>query len=122
MVKNIIDYYMLACWLVPLLIIAIYHKHDERFLFRQWLFPLQYCLQVMFEKLTGNNRMAVRILQILSPILTVTVGLGGLITLLQLFNEHAENHLNIFILLYYLIFSSIAFWFQPRAGKIYKTK
>ena len=32
------------------------------------------------------------------------------------------KHFSVFILFEYLLVSSIAYWFQPKAGKVYKTK
>jgi hypothetical protein len=51
-------------WLIPAAGIIKARKIDDRFFIRQWLFPLQYWLQVLFEKMSGDRRIVVRILQI----------------------------------------------------------
>ncbi len=38
------------------------------------------------------------------------------------FDINTAKHFSVFILFEYLLVSSIAYWFQPKAGKIYKTK
>ncbi len=43
-------------WLVPAIKIVKNHRIDDRF-FRQWLFPLQYWLQILFEKWTTSRRL-----------------------------------------------------------------
>lgn len=60
-------------WLIPAAGIIKARKIDDRFFIRQWLFPLQYWLQVLFEKMSGDRRIVVRILQIFSPIVILLV-------------------------------------------------
>lgn len=109
-------------WLIPAVGIIKTRKIDDRFFLRQWLFPLQYWLQVLFEKMSGNRRIVVRILQILSPLVTFYLLIPSALVL-KLFNESFTKHYGaLFFLMYYLLFASVAYWFQPKAGKIYKTK
>lgn len=55
-VDSIIILNLCSIWIIPAIGILRFHKYDNRFLCRQWLFPMQYWLQVTFEKLTGNRR------------------------------------------------------------------
>ncbi|EJO04670.1 hypothetical protein AO462_05810 [Oenococcus oeni] len=109
-------------WLIPAVGIIKTHKIDDRFFIRQWLFPLQYWLQVLFEKMSGNRRIVVRILQILSPLVTFYLLIPSAL-FLKLFNESFTKHYAaLFFLMYYLFFAAVAYWFQPRSGKVYRTK
>lgn len=121
MIEAFIKIYMVAFWFVPLVAIVKFHKYDSRFYFRQWLFPLQFLLQLFFERLTNNQRIAVRVLHVFSPIIT-TISVFILLIIVFATTGKLEGHYNIMMLEGYLLVSSIAFWFQPRAGKIYKTK
>ncbi|MGL2330436.1 hypothetical protein ACFIVJ_09140 [Oenococcus oeni] len=109
-------------WLIPAVGIIKTRKIDDRFFLRQWLFPLQYWLQVLFEKMSGNRRIVVRILQILSPLVTFYLLIPSAL-FLKLFNESFTKHYGaLFFLMYYLLFASVAYWFQPISGKVYRTK
>lgn len=109
-------------WLIPAAGIIKARKIDDRFFIRQWLFPLQYWLQVLFEKMSGNRRIVVRILQIFSPIVTFYLLIPSAL-ILKFFNESfTKRYGALFFLMYYLLFASVAYWFQPKAGKVYKTK
>lgn len=112
---------LIVFWLVPIIGIFKNRRIDDRFLIRQWLFPLQYWLQVLFERISGNRRIVVRILQVLSIIITFFCGLIVLL-IFSAFDINAAKHFTVFILFEYLLVSSIAYWFQPKAGKVYKTK
>ena len=107
--------------LVPAIKIVKSHRIDDRFFFRQWLFPLQYWLQILFEKWTGNRISVIRILQIVSLFATYFSGLLILL-IFSAFDGDLHKHPEAFMLFEYLLVSSIAYWFQPRAGKVYKTK
>ena len=54
---------LIVFWIIPVIGIAKKHLVDDRFFIRQWLFPMQYWLQLLFEKISGNRRIIVRILQ-----------------------------------------------------------
>lgn len=112
---------LIIFWLVPIIGIFKNRRIDDRFLIRQWLFPLQYWLQVLFERISGNRRIVVRILQVLSIIITFFCGLIVLL-IFSAFDINVAKHFTVFILFEYLLVSSIAYWFQPKAGKVYKTK
>ena len=112
---------LIVFWLVPIIGIFKNRRIDDRFLIRQWLFPLQYWLQVLFERISGNRRIVVRILQIMSLFITYFCGLLMLLVF-SAFDINTAKHFSVFILFEYLLVSSIAYWFQPKAGKIYKTK
>lgn len=112
---------LIVFWLVPIIGIFKNRRIDDRFLIRQWLFPLQYWLQVLFERISGNRRIVVRILQVLSIIITFFCGLIVLL-IFSAFDINVSKHFTVFILFEYLLVSSIAYWFQPKAGKVYKTK
>lgn len=112
---------LIVFWLVPIIGIFKNRRIDDRFLIRQWLFPLQYWLQVLFERISGNRRIVVRILQVLSIIITFFCGLIVLL-IFSAFDINVAKHFTVFILFEYLLVSSIAYWFQPKAGKVYKTK
>ena len=112
---------LIVFWLVPIFGIFKNRRIDDRFLIRQWLFPLQYWLQVLFERISGNRRIVVRILQVLSIIITFFCGLIVLL-IFSAFDINVAKHFTVFILFEYLLVSSIAYWFQPKAGKVYKTK
>jgi len=112
---------LIVFWLVPIIGIFKNRRIDDRFLIRQWLFPLQYWLQVLFERISGNRRIVVRILQVLSIIITFFCGLIVLL-IFSAFDINVAKHFTVFILFEYLLVSSIAYWLQPKAGKVYKTK
>ena len=87
---------------------------------------MQYWLQLLFERISGNRRIGnrrivVRILQIMSLFITYFCGLLMLLVF-SAFDINTAKHFSVFILFEYLLVSSIAYWFQPKAGKIYKTK
>lgn len=42
-------------WLVPAIKIVKVHRVDDRFFFRQWLFPLQYWLQTGYKFYLKNG-------------------------------------------------------------------
>ena len=109
-------------WIIPAIGIIKFSKYDNRFLCRQWLFPMQYWLQVTFEKLTGSSRFLLRLLHIFSPFITIyLVFPAGLA--LKAFHEPFDQHYGTFYsLVFYLLLSALSFWFQPKAGKVYKTK
>lgn len=117
--------FLVVCFMVFWLVLAIkivkVHRVDDRFFFRQWLFPLQYWLQILFEKWTGNRRSVILMLQIVSLFATYFCGLVMLL-IFSAFDINTAKHFSVFILLEYLLVSSIAYWFQPRARKVYKTK
>ena len=54
---------LIVFWIIPVIGIATKHLVDDRFFIGQWLFPMQYWLQLLFEKISGNRRIIVRILQ-----------------------------------------------------------
>lgn len=112
---------LIVFWIIPAIGIAKNHLVDDRFFIRQWLFPLQYWLQLLFERISGNRRIVVRILQIMSLFITY---FGGLLMLMifSVFDGNLLKHPEAFLLFEYLLVSSIAYWFQPKAGKVYKTK
>ena len=56
---------LIVFWIIPAIGIAKNHLVDDRFFIRQWLFPMQYWLQLLFERISGNRRIVVRILQIM---------------------------------------------------------
>ncbi|ANK68491.1 MULTISPECIES: hypothetical protein [Lactobacillaceae] len=112
---------LIVFWIIPAIGIAKNHLVDDRFFIRQWLFPMQYWLQLLFERISGNRRIVVRILQIMSLFITY---FGGLLMLMifSVFDGNLLKHPEAFLLFEYLLVSSIAYWFQPKAGKVYKTK
>lgn len=112
---------LIVFWLVPIIGIFKNRRIDDRFLIRQWLFPLQYLLQVLFERISGNRRIVVRILQIMSLFITYFFGLLMLM-IFSAFDGNLLKHPEAFLLFEYLLVSSIAYCFQPKAGKVYKTK
>jgi hypothetical protein len=112
---------LIVFWIIPAIGIAKNHLVDDRFFIRQWLFPMQYWLQLLFERISGNRRIVVRILQIMSLFITYFCGLLMLLVF-SAFDINTAKHFSVFILFEYLLVSSIAYWFQPKAGKIYKTK
>jgi len=65
---------LIVFWIIPAIGIAKKHLVDDRFFIRQWLFPMQYWLQLLFEKISGNRRIIVRILQIMSLFITYFCG------------------------------------------------
>jgi hypothetical protein len=112
---------LIVFWIIPVIGIAKKHLVDDRFFIRQWLFPMQYWLQLLFEKISGNRRIIVRILQIMSLLITYFCGLLMLM-IFSVFDGNLLKHPEAFLLFEYLLVSSIAYWFQPKAGKVYKTK
>ena len=112
---------LIVLWIIPAIGIAKKHLVDDRFFIRQWLFPTQYWLQLFFERISGNRRIVVRILQIMSLFITYFCGLLMLLVF-SAFDINTAKHFSVFMLFEYLLVSSIAYWFQPKAGKIYKTK
>lgn len=112
---------LIVFWIIPAIGIAKKHLVDDRFFIRQWLFPMQYWLQLLFERISDNRRIVVRILQIMSLFITY---FGGLLMLMifSVFDGNLLKHPEAFLLFEYLLVSSIAYWFQPKAGKVYKTK
>ena len=112
---------LIVFWIIPAIGIAKKHLVDDRFFIRQWLFPMQYWLQLFFERISGNRRIVVRILQIMSLFITYFCGLLMLM-IFSVFDGNFLKHPEAFLLFEYLLLSSIAYWFQPKAGKVYKTK
>ncbi|NRN89818.1 hypothetical protein IMAU30025_01898 [Lactobacillus helveticus] len=112
---------LIAFWIIPAIGIAKNHLVDDRFFIRQWLFPMQYWLQLLFERISGNRRIVVRILQIMSLFITYFCGLLMLM-IFSVFDGNLLKHPEAFLLFEYLLVSSITYWFQPKAGKVYKTK
>ena len=112
---------IIVFWIIPVIGIAKKHLVDDRFFIRQWLFPMQYWLQLLFERISGNRRIVVRILQIMSLFITYFCGLLMLM-IFSVFDGNFLKHPEAFLLFEYLLLSSIAYWFQPKAGKVYKTK
>jgi len=112
---------LIVFWIIPAIGIAKKHLVDDRFFIRQWLFPMQYWLQLLFERISGNRRIVVRILQIMSLFITYFCGLLMLM-IFSVFDGNFLKHPEAFLLFEYLLLSSIAYWFQPKAGKVYKTK
>ena len=112
---------LIVFWIIPAIGIAKNHLVDDRFFIRQWLFPMQYWLQLLFERISGNRRIVVRILQIMSLFITYFCGLLMLM-IFSVFDGNLLKHPEAFLLFEYLLVSSIAYWFQPKAGKVYKTK
>ena len=112
---------LIVFWIIPAIGIAKKHLVDDRFFIRQWLFPMQYWLQLLFERISGNRRIVVRILQIMSLFITYFCGLLMLM-IFSVFDGNLLKHPEAFLLFEYLLVSSITYWFQPKAGKVYKTK
>lgn len=112
---------IIVFWIVPVIGIAKKHLVDDRFFIRQWLFPMQYWLQLLFERISGNRRIVVRIFQIMSLFITYFCGLLMLM-IFSVFDGNLLKHPEAFLLFEYLLVSSVAYWFQPKAGKVYKTK
>ena len=112
---------LIVFWIIPAIGIAKKHLVDDRFFIRQWLFPMQYWLQLLFERISGNRRIVVRIFQIMSLFITYFCGLLMLM-IFSVFGGNLLKHPEAFLLFEYLLVSSIAYWFQPKAGKVYKTK
>lgn len=112
---------LIVFWIIPAIGIAKKHLVDDRFFIRQWLFPMQYWLQLLFERISGNRRIVVRIFQIMSLFITYFYGLLMLM-IFSVFDGNLLKHPEAFLLFEYLLVSSIAYWFQPKAGKVYKTK
>ena len=112
---------LIVFWIIPAIGIAKNHLVDDRFFIRQWLFPMQYWLQLLFERISGNRRIVVRIFQIMSLFITYFCGLLMLM-IFSVFDGNLLKHPEAFLLFEYLLVSSIAYWFQPKAGKVYKTK
>lgn len=56
---------LIIFWIVPAIGIAKNHLVDDRFFIRQWLFPMQYWLQLLFERISGNRRIVVRFYRLL---------------------------------------------------------
>lgn len=112
---------LIVFWIIPAIGIAKKHLVDDRFFIRQWLFPMQCWLQLLFERISGNRRIVVRIFQIMSLFITYFCGLLMLM-IFSVFDGNLLKHPEAFLLFEYLLVSSIAYWFQPKAGKVYKTK
>lgn len=112
---------LIVFWLFPAIGIAKKHLIDDRFFIRQWLFPMQYWLQLLFERISGNRRIVVRILQIMSLFITYFCELLMLM-IFSVFDGNLLKHPEAFLLFEYLLVSSITCWFQPKASKVYKTK
>ena len=112
---------LIVFWIIPAIGIAKKHLVDDRFFIRQWLFPMQYWLQLLFERISGNRRIVVRIFQIMPLFITYFCGLLMLM-IFSVFDGNLLKHPEAFLLFEYLLVSSIAYWFQPKAGKVYKTK
>jgi len=112
---------LIVFWIIPAIGIAKKHLVDDRFFIRQWLFPMQYWLQLFFERISGNRRIVVRILQIMSLFITYFCGLLMLMSFCAV-DGNLLQHPEALLTFEYLLVSSIAYWFQPKAGKIYKTK
>ena len=112
---------LIVFWIIPVIGIAKQRLVDDRFFIRQWLFPMQYWLQLFFERISGNRRIVVRILQIMSLFITYFCGLLMLM-IFSVFDGNLLKHPEAFLLFEYLLVASIAYWFQPKAGKVYKTK
>ncbi|MBQ0837794.1 MULTISPECIES: hypothetical protein [Lactiplantibacillus] len=112
---------LIVFWIIPAIGIAKKHLVDDRFFIRQWLFPMQYWLQLFFERISGNRRIVVRNLQIMSLFITYFCGLLMLM-IFSAFDGNLLKHPEALLTFEYLLVSSIAYWFQPKAGKIYKTK
>ena len=81
---------------------------------------MQYWLQLLFERISGNRRIVVRIFQIMS--LFITYFCGVFKQIFSVFDGNLLKHPEAFLLFEYFLVSSIAYWFQPKAGKVYKTK
>ena len=92
---------LIVFWIIPAIGIAKNHLVDDRFFIRQWLFPMQYWLQLLF--------------------ITYFCGLLMLM-IFSAFDGNLLKHPEALLTFEYLLVSSIAYWFQPKAGKIYKTK
>ncbi|KZL43169.1 hypothetical protein [Secundilactobacillus collinoides] len=112
---------LIVFWIITAIGIAKKHLEDDRFFIRQSLFPMQYWLQLLFERISGNRRIVVRIFQIMSLFITYFCGLLMLM-IFSVFDGNLLKHPEAFLLFEYLLVSSIAYWFQPKAGKVYKTK
>ncbi|MDN6571850.1 MAG: hypothetical protein L0L22_12735 [Staphylococcus equorum] len=114
--------YFGALWLIPIAFIIRSKNRDVRFVVRKLLFPLQYLLQVIFERGTGNSRAATRFMHIIVFFFSETFLLGAF-AILGIFNEPFSNHTPMLLFLaYYFPIAAISFWFQPHANKSYLTK
>ncbi|MDN6572582.1 MAG: hypothetical protein L0L22_16535 [Staphylococcus equorum] len=120
---GILLYLYFGClWLIPIVFIIRSKHNDVRFVVRKLLFPLQYLLQVTFEKVTGNSRAATRFMHIIVFFFSETFLLGAF-AILGVFNEPFSNHTPMLLFIaYYFPISAISFWFQPHASKSYLTK
>jgi hypothetical protein len=119
-VDSIIILNLCSIWIIPAIGILRFHKYDNRFLCRQWLFPMQYWLQVTFEKLTGNRRFLVRLLHIFSPFITIYLIFPAGLALKAFHEPFARHYVSLYSLVFYLFLSALLYWFQPKAGKVYK--
>lgn len=107
---------LIVFWIIPAIGIAKNHLVDDRFFIRQWLFPMRCWLQLLFERISGNRRIVVRIFQIMSLFITYFCGLLMLM-IFSVFDENLLKHPEAFLLFEYLLVSSIAYWFQPKLAK-----
>lgn len=126
MKTQLLDYWLylyLGCiYLVPLFRIIKLNNNDTRFMLRKLLFPLEYLIQVKAEQAFNNSRSATRLIHILLFPMSVLGLVGASMPLVSL-NEPMMKHTAILVFItYYCMLAPITFWFQPKAGKIYKTK
>lgn len=116
--------YLVLLWGIPLFItFKIKATKDSRFFIRKLLFPLQYLIQLLAERMTGNSRSGTRLVHILGFFFVE----GYLMILpfipLHLVSEPLENHMAvIFTIIYYMLLGWLSFWFQPRGNDRYKTR
>lgn len=116
--------YLILLWGIPLFItFKIKATNDSIFFIRKLLFPLQYLVQLLAERITSNSRSGTRLVHILGFLFAE----GYLMILpfipLYLVNEPPEHHMAVmFSIMYYMLLGWISFWFQPRGNDRYKTK
>lgn len=122
-IMSILLYLYFGClWLIPFVFISRSQNHDVRFVVRKLLFPLQYLLQMIFERATGNSRTATRLLHIFVLFFSEFFLMGALI-LLGFFSESFRNHTPMLLFIaYYFPLAALLFCFQPHADKSYRTK
>lgn len=119
MQKDLISFWLylyLSCiYFLPLVKLKRSSKQDSQFLLRKLLFPLEYLIQVKLEKTTNYSRSAIRLGHILVWLFSI-FGLMLATVPMYIFDEPYENHTSILLFItYYLMFSPISFWFQPRS-------
>lgn len=125
MYKNLVFYliYPVIIWGIPLIISLKIGKDDDRYIFRKIVFPYWYLLQLIFEKISGNRRIICRALPLILffPNIYLFIIILGILcgfNSAMLYNETYYSS----ILFLYILCGNIVYLFQPKVGKIYRTK